>query len=750
MGREIPEPGEDDGQHDEPLDAAFAAYLRSCDSGTAADREAFIAQFPELADELRRLIATADMLERLTEDPLAQPAPSTPSRNSMATNQVRSVPLGPSAKSVVSRGAGAVSNAVQAGGPPTAPLDGNETLPIEDRPSDHPGPRLPFELGDYHLERMLGRGGMGVVYLATQRGLDRLVAVKMIRSGVFADDEEVRRFRAEAKAAARLKHPNIVTVHHFGFLEGHHYFSMDYVPGTDLARKLAAGPLPVSECARYVRDCARAIHYAHQQGILHRDLKPANVLIDELDQVRITDFGLAKHTDNDSSVTASGTAVGTPNYMSPEQASGHGDRATRTTDVYSLGAILFALLTGRPPFQAPSILQTLMEVIHRPVVSPRELRSEIPYDLETVLYKCLEKDPKARYSTAWDLAEDLDRFLEGRPVAAKPRGPLVKLWHWFCDVPVVAALSGRRFLDASQSHRRFQTTILASILLTPLILIALFVWSRWSDAQMPSFVQIAGGLSGGVYDELSGELAYRISRSEGVDATVVSTEGSLDNRQRLLEGQVHLAPMQFSAIRGEDLCVVAPLLYEAVHVLVRDDQEISSLSDLAKRRVAVGPEGSGSRIAADLLFDSYRLGPEDIQTVVTAWSNVEELRQVDAAIICIGTGSDLVRRLLTEERFKLVPIEKALQVSLEHPTLRPLEIRAADYPEASLPEESLETVGMTAFLATRLDTPDILVNAALEAIYADPPLIKGLIPRRGASEYLGMQLHPAARLFFDQ
>jgi TRAP transporter TAXI family solute receptor len=743
MEQETPEMGDDDKQEGEPLDAAFAAYLRSCDSGTAADREAFVAQFPELADELRRLIATADMLQSFTMGP--------PSAS-------QSPPTGIAGRSLVSRGA-MVSRGTGAAGPSVgdgpqpqtlAQFDGNETLPIDDRPSDHPGPRLPFVLGDYHLERMLGRGGMGVVYLATQRGLDRLVAVKMIRSGVFAGDDEVRRFRSEAKAAARLKHPNIVTVHHFGFLEGHHYFSMDFVPGTDLARKLAAGPLSIAECARYVRDCARAIHYAHQQGILHRDLKPANVLIDEQDQVRITDFGLAKHADNDSSVTASGTAVGTPNYMSPEQAGGHGDRATRTADVYSLGAILFALLTGRPPFQAGSVVQTLMEVIHSPIPSPRELRPELPHDLETVVYKCLEKEPKKRYATALDLADDLDRFLEGRPVEAKARSTAMRIWYWFCDVPIVAALTGRRFLNASQSHRRFQTTILAMVLFAPVAIFAMFALSRWSRAQMPSFVQIAGGLTGGVYDELSGELAYRISRSQGVDATVVSTDGSLDNRQRLLAGQVHLAPMQFSAIRGEDLCVVAPLLYEAVHVLVRNDLPFNSLDDLRQCRVAVGPEGSGSRIAADLLFDSYQLAPDEIKTVVTAWTNVEELRQVDAAIICIGTGSDLVRRLITQERFKLVPIEDSLQVSLDHPTLRPLEIRPEDYPEAAMPSEGYATVGMTAFLATRLDAPDILVNAALDAIYTDPPLVKGMIPRRGASEYLGMRLHPAARVFFDQ
>ena len=196
--------------------------------------------------------------------------------------------------------------------------------------------------GDYVLQREIGRGGMGVVYLARQHELDRQVAIKMIRSGMLADEGEVRRFYTEAQAAARLRHRGIVGVHQFGRRAGHHFFSMEYIPGTDLQKKINSGLLDPKEAARYVRDVARAIHHAHQKGVLHRDLKPANVLIDEHDQIHVTDFGLAKHMDSDSSVTGSGAAIGTPHYMAPEQAGGHSDRVCAERDVYSLGAILFA------------------------------------------------------------------------------------------------------------------------------------------------------------------------------------------------------------------------------------------------------------------------------------------------------------------------------------------------------------------------------------------------------------------------
>ncbi len=766
------------------LDAAFAAYLKLCDA-TSLDEEfagdarsgdrpevssdqrrsEFLAQFPELAPELGNLIATADLLQRfvVAESEPAKP-PVSPDAETIGAGFTGHLqqpqPTGP----VDTDATGAGSFDADPMRAPTLPLAKvphsgdaaavraahNATLPGDAVGNKQAGPPLPFDLGDYRLERMLGRGGMGVVYLATQRNLDRQVAVKMISSGVFAGEEEVRRFRTEARAAGRLKHPNIVTVHDFGYLHGHHYFSMDYVPGIDLAHLLSDGPLPCMLAARYVRDCAHAIHHAHQAGILHRDLKPANVLIDEHDQVQITDFGLAKHTDAESSVTGSGAAVGTPNYMAPEQAMGHGDRANRTADVYSLGAVLFALVTGRSPFAGDTVMETLMQVIHRAPPSPREFRDDVPADLETILLKCLEKDPKRRYQSAKALAEDLERYLQGRPVLAKPRGPVQRLWNWVNDVPIVAALSGRRFVDASQTHRRFQTSMLALVILLPILLATFVIVDNWNRGRMPDYVRIAGGVPGGVYDEISGELALRISRSHGVDATVISSEGSLDNRQRLLAGDLELAPLQASTIRGENLRVVAPLFYEMVHVFVRRSAKIESIGGLRGRAVAVGPEGSGSRLAATLLFDSYGMGESDLNLVVSSWGDLDELDQVEGAIVCIGTGSQVVTNLLQSGQFQLLPIVEARRVSEDHPTLRPMHIPAAEYPPGSVPEQGIDTVGMPAFLTARLDTPNVLVSAALTAIYADPLLDTRLIPRRAAAEFQNMVLHPEARRFFAQ
>ncbi len=484
----------------------------------------------------------------------------------------------------------------ESGGDPAA------TLPMPNRPAGDPGPTLPYDLGDYELLDVLGRGGMGVVYRARQNDLNRIVAVKMIRSGMLAGEAEVRRFYTEAQAAARLHHPGIVSVHQFGQRLGHHFFSMEYIQGTDLQRKINSATMDAKDAARYVRDVARAIHHAHQKDVLHRDLKPANVLIDEQDQIHVTDFGLAKHLDSDSSVTGSGAAVGTPHYMAPEQAGGHSDRATRESDVYSLGGILFACVTGRPPIVADTVVQTLMDVIHKPPPRIRSICPDAPLDLETIVDKCLEKNPAKRYHSAERLADELDAFLEGRPIAARPRSAVIKTWHWLDGVPIVGALKGRRVLQTTVTHLRFQAAVLLLLLMMPLFLAGFAVWwSRYRQA-MPTGVEIGGGTRDGVYNEVAAKLASRLEQSYRVVAQTVPSNGSLDNRQRLLDGEVDLAPMEASVMTGDDLCVVAPLFYEALHVLARDDSSITTFQDLRGHRVAVGPEGSGSRRTAELVF----------------------------------------------------------------------------------------------------------------------------------------------------
>jgi len=294
--------------------------------------------------------------------------------------------------------------------------------------------------GDYELLAEIARGGMGVVYKARQVSLDRLVAVKMILAGEFATQQFVQRFRTEASAAAVLHHPNIVAIHEVGVEAGQHYFSMDFVDGSSLAALVGHIPLPAERAAQYVKTIAEAIHYAHQQGILHRDLKPSNVLIDANDQPRITDFGLAKRLEGETSLTLSGQMVGSPNFMPPEQATARHGKVGRYSDVYALGGILYHLLTARPPFQADSMEVIVSQVLTAEPVSPRMLNASVPRDLQTICLKCLEKEPLRRYATAQALADELGRFLNGQPVLARPIGPTGKVWRWCRRQPVRAGL----------------------------------------------------------------------------------------------------------------------------------------------------------------------------------------------------------------------------------------------------------------------------------------------------------------------
>jgi WD40 repeat protein/tRNA A-37 threonylcarbamoyl transferase component Bud32 len=314
--------------------------------------------------------------------------------------------------------------------------DETGTHPPSDPP---PGTKIRY-FGDYELLEEIARGGMGVVYKARQVSLNRIVALKMILAGELASEADVKRFRTEAEAAANLQHPNIVAIHEVGEHQGRHYFSMDYVAGTSLSALVRENPLPARRAAQYVQIIAEAIHYAHQQGILHRDLKPSNVLIDANDQPRVTDFGLAKRIAAGSELTGTGQVLGSPSYMPPEQAGARRGGAGPASDVYSLGAVLYELLTSRPPFQAETPLDTLMQVLDSEPVSPRLLNPKLPRDLETITLKCLRKEPPGRYASAAALAEDLERWLEGEPIQARPVGLGEQAWKWAQRRPAVAAL----------------------------------------------------------------------------------------------------------------------------------------------------------------------------------------------------------------------------------------------------------------------------------------------------------------------
>ncbi len=353
-------------------------------------------------------------------------------------------------------------------------------------PLIRPGQPPPI-FGDYELLDEVARGGMGVVYRARQRALNRIVALKMILGGRLAGPEDLQRFRTEAEAAAGLQHPHIVQIHEVGTVDGQHFFSMQFIEGHTLAQRIAEGPLPGRDAARYARLIARAIHFAHQHGILHRDLKPSNILIDVDDEPHVTDFGLAKRLGGDSGQTRSGSVLGTPSYMAPEQADGRIKDLGPWTDVYSLGAVLYEMLTGRPPFRAETAVDTVMQVLQNEPVPPRLLNPNVDPELETITLKCLEKEPSRRYASAEALAEDLQRYLNGDPIEARTSS----VFDWLT-----------RALDRSHHDVAFHTWSTMVLLVAVIVLVehvAVFVLlqtgqPRWLITAMRScqFILIAG------------------------------------------------------------------------------------------------------------------------------------------------------------------------------------------------------------------------------------------------------------------
>jgi WD40 repeat protein/tetratricopeptide (TPR) repeat protein len=399
------------------LDEVIGAFLVALDTGQDPSPQEWLARHAELYPELRGFFADRARLDELVE-PLKMPPPEQAARREFSNpiTQGRSdSPL-----------------------PQTMPGDPDDGTPSETLPK---GPRIRY-FGDYELQNVLGEGGMGIVYKARQLSLNRPVALKMIRAARFPSDDEVRRFHNEAEAVARLDHPNIVPIFEVGRYEDQHYFSMKLIRGESLDKRLKDYLADLRGAARLVVTTADAIHHAHQRGILHRDLKPANVLLDAGGQPHITDFGLAKRVEGDSELTQSGAIMGTPAYMAPEQASGNRGAVTTSTDVYGLGAILYALLTGQAPFGGSTVLDTLEHVREREPQPPRRLNPGVSRDLEVICLKCLEKDPRRRYASADALAEELKRWLAGEPITARPVGGTARFWMWCRRNPIVAGATG--------------------------------------------------------------------------------------------------------------------------------------------------------------------------------------------------------------------------------------------------------------------------------------------------------------------
>jgi eukaryotic-like serine/threonine-protein kinase len=329
-----------------------------------------------------------------------------------------------------------------AAGADAPPDDLDFTLP----PSDDPTLDGKTYIAGYEIWEVLGVGGMGVVYKARQPRLDRFVALKMIRGGSSARPEDIARFESEAKAVAAIEHSNIVKIHEIGEHEGLPYFSLEYLPGGTLAQKIGGKPQPFDEAAKIIEVLARAMYVAHKHGVIHRDLKPTKVLFAADGTLKITDFGLVKRLEGDSAQTRSGSILGTPSYMAPERARGESQNVGPAADQYALGAILYELLTGRPPFQGTAVLDTLDMVRSKEPVPPSQLQPKTPRDLETICLKCLEKDIAPRYDDTHALAEDLRRFQAGETILARPASEAERLRRWCLrnkkDAILIATVAG--------------------------------------------------------------------------------------------------------------------------------------------------------------------------------------------------------------------------------------------------------------------------------------------------------------------
>src|SRR6266446_7028339 len=296
------------------------------------------------------------------------------------------------------------------------------------------------ELGDYELQEEVGRGGQGVVFRARQKSLNRTVALKVISLGQWASKAHVKRFRREAEAAASLEHPGIVPIHEVGERDGSSYFSMQFIEGGQLDEVVRREPMAIRRAVELIAKVARTVHYAHEHGILHRDIKPGNILLDQKGEPHLTDFGLARLVETESTVTRTLEVLGTPSYMAPEQAAANNAQLTSATDVYGLGAVLYQLLTGHPPFAGGTTYETIKLVLDTEPRQPRLWNPKIDRDLSTICLKCLEKDPKRRYSSAFALAEDLERWLKHEPILARHTGIFTRGRKWLRRNPTTAVL----------------------------------------------------------------------------------------------------------------------------------------------------------------------------------------------------------------------------------------------------------------------------------------------------------------------
>jgi formylglycine-generating enzyme required for sulfatase activity/tRNA A-37 threonylcarbamoyl transferase component Bud32 len=430
------------------IDLIYAEFLRREQFGPPPTAEEYLARFPALADGLRRQL---DVHALLCGESILDPA-----ANSAAPPATW--PNGPQVPATLQR-------------PGVSTDSWPETCGLQGGAGKSTPRAAPVNVPGYEILRELGRGGMGVVYQARHVRLNRIVALKMVLAGSHAAPDEQARFLAEAEAVAHLQHPHIVQIYETGQHGGLPYMALEFVESGSLALRIKDAPLAPTEAAHVVEQVARGMDYAHSRGIVHRDLKPENVLLAADGTPKITDFGLAKRVEGGGDLTQTGAIMGTPSYMAPEQARGSSKAVGPAADVYALGAILYRLLTGRPPFQAASAHETVLQVITEEPLRLRQLNARLPRDLETICLKCLRKEAGKRYLTALALAEDLRRFQAGEPIAARPVGRWERAAKWVRRKPAVAALT-------------------AAVLLVSLLGLAGIVW-KYLEAEQQKDIAVA-------------------------------------------------------------------------------------------------------------------------------------------------------------------------------------------------------------------------------------------------------------------
>jgi serine/threonine-protein kinase len=599
-------------EREHELDGVILAYVEAVEAGEQPDRRVWLERYPHLKAELEAFFRDEDRFDLLVS-PIRSATPPPSRARTLSTI------------------------------PPSPSLAGRT-------------------LGDYELIEEIARGGMGIVYRARQKGLGRIVAVKMIRSGQVALPEDVQRFRLEAEAVAGLDHPNIVPIYEIGEFDSQPYFSMKLIEGGNLTQWLKGTPgqsenLPqqrttLNDAVRMIVKVARAVDYAHQRGLLHRDLKPANILVDRRGEPHVTDFGLATRlnaTANTSlsatvpapGLTGPGIAVGTPSYMAPEQAVGPKQSVTVAADVYSLGAVLYEMLTGQPPFRGETALETLAQVLERPPIAPRTLDRTLPRDLETICLKCLEKEPSRRYRSAAALADDLERYLSGDSIQARPIGAVGRFWRWCRRNPGVAGLGAAILI----------------LLLTGLPVVT----ALWQLAEF----RLQNAENHRREEERQRELAQQAAR-KAVEKSEEADEKSKEAQANLREAQeiLNVFCLELGDVKLNGIDGLQPLRKEMLETALKylegflkkksDDPEV--LADLAQTqfRVAQLTAIIGTKTRA---LDAYNRALERYQEVLKNDPKKDHWARAEIAATYINSGA--LQDLINDPKGALQSYEKA-------------------------------------------------------------------------------------------